>query len=139
MSRTTTAPWELTDRVTVSGGEVATGVFGDGPPVVLTHGTPAWSYLWRGVVADLARTHTVHVWDMLGYGGSRPAPGIAPSIARQARTLAELVAHWRLDRPGPVGHDIGGGTVMRAARPYGHTPSHAGRRRRRVPRTVFRA
>ncbi|HEY3688005.1 MAG TPA: alpha/beta fold hydrolase [Streptosporangiaceae bacterium] len=114
MSRTATASWELTDRVAVSGGEVATGVFGDGPPVVLTHGTPAWSYLWRGVVAGLARTHTVYVWDMLGFGGSRIAPGATPSIARQARTLAELVAHWRLDRPALVGHDIGGGTVMRA-------------------------
>ncbi|MEV0086087.1 alpha/beta hydrolase [Saccharopolyspora sp. NPDC050642] len=81
------------------GGEVATGVFGDGPPVVLVHGT---------------RRHTVHVWDLLGFGDSRAEPGVAPSIARQARTLAELVEHWGLDEPSLVGHDIGGGIVLRA-------------------------
>lgn len=110
----TTTPWQLSERVRVSGGEVATGVFGDGPPVVLVHGTPAWSYLWRHVVPRLARSHTVYVWDMLGFGDSRPHPGVAPSIARQATTLAELVAHWGLAAPNLVGHDIGGGTVMRA-------------------------
>ncbi|WP_026360819.1 alpha/beta fold hydrolase [Amycolatopsis nigrescens] len=106
--------WRLDQRVRVSGGEVATGVFGEGPPVILTHGTPAWSYLWREVAPALARRHTVHVWDLLGFGDSRPDPGIAPSIARQARTLAELAEHWGLDAPSLVGHDIGGGIVLRA-------------------------
>ncbi|GAA2778636.1 alpha/beta hydrolase [Saccharopolyspora taberi] len=106
--------WELPHRVRVSGGEVATDVLGSGPPVVLVHGTPASSFLWREVARVLARTHTVHLWDMLGYGSSRPDPGVAPSIARQARTLAELVEHWGLDAPSLVGHDIGGGVVLRA-------------------------
>ncbi|MDA3646883.1 alpha/beta hydrolase [Saccharopolyspora indica] len=106
--------WRLDQRVRVSGGDVATGVFGEGPPVVLVHGTPAWSYLWRDVVPLLAERFAVHVWDLLGFGDSRADPGIAPSIARQARTLAELVEHWGLDSPGLVGHDIGGGTVIRA-------------------------
>ena len=110
----TAATWKLDQRVSVSGGEVATGVFGQGPPVVLVHGTPASSYLWRGVVPLLAREHTVHVWDLLGFGGSRTAPGVTPSIARQARTLAELTEHWGLAEPALVGHDIGGGIVARA-------------------------
>jgi pimeloyl-ACP methyl ester carboxylesterase len=113
-TRIESGTWRLTDRVPVSGGEVATGVFGEGPPVVMTHGTPASSYLWREVVPVLARRHTVHVWDLLGFGDSRIDPGVAPSIARQARTLAELVAHWALDAPDLVGHDIGGGIVLRA-------------------------
>lgn len=106
--------WRLPDRVRVSGGEVAVGSYGDGPPVVLTHGTPAWSFLWREVVPLLAQRHTVYVWDLLGYGDSRLADGEHPSIALQARTLAELVAHWGLERPALVGHDIGGGVVTRA-------------------------
>lgn len=36
------------------------------------------------------------------------------SIAVHARILAELVAHWGLERPALVGHDIGGATVLRA-------------------------
>ena len=108
------ATWRLRQRVRVSGGEVAADVFGDGPPVVLVHGTPASSYLWRNVAPALANRHTVHVWDLLGFGASRLDPGVAPSIARQARTLAELVEHWKLDSPDLVGHDIGGGIVTRA-------------------------
>lgn len=106
--------WALPDRIDVSGGRVAAGVLGQGPPVVLVHGTPAWSYLWRGVAERLAEHRTVYLWDMLGFGDSRPGPGVAPSIARQAATLAELVEHWGLDAPALVGHDIGGGTVARA-------------------------
>lgn len=113
-AHTDSEAWRLTERVRVSGGEVATGVFGEGPPVVLVHGTPAWSYLWREVVPLLVRKHTVHVWDLLGFGDSRSGPGIAPSIARQAQTLAELVAHWGIESPFLVGHDIGGGIVLRA-------------------------
>lgn len=113
-TRTKSTSWKLDQRIRVSGGEVAAGVFGEGPPVVLVHGTPAWSYLWRGVVPLLAREHTVHVWDLLGFGDSRLAPDIEPSIARQARTLAELVEHWGLGTPSLVGHDIGGGIVTRA-------------------------
>jgi pimeloyl-ACP methyl ester carboxylesterase len=106
--------WMLRQRVRVSDGEVAANVFGDGPPVVLVHGTPASSYLWRNVAPVLANRHTVHVWDLLGFGESRLDPGVAPSIARQARTLAELVEHWRFGSPDLVGHDIGGGIVARA-------------------------
>lgn len=111
---TKSAPWRPSQRVQVTAGEVATDVFGDGPPLVLVHGTPASSYLWRNAVPELARHHTVHVWDLLGFGESRLAPGAMPSIARQARTLAELVEHWGLTAPRLVGHDIGGGVVMRA-------------------------
>jgi pimeloyl-ACP methyl ester carboxylesterase len=90
---------EASHWVRVSGGEVATDVFGEGPAVVLVHGTPAWSYVWREVAPSLARRHTVHVWDLLGVGDSRLDPGVAPSIARQARTLAELTEHWGLNTP----------------------------------------
>jgi pimeloyl-ACP methyl ester carboxylesterase len=113
-ARPQSVPWKLYQRVPVAAGEVATGVFGEGPPVVLVHGTPASSYLWRNVVPTLARHHTVYVWDLLGFGESRIVPGAVPSIAQQAHTLAELVAYWGLTEPSLVGHDIGGGIVLRA-------------------------
>lgn len=113
-TRVMSSAWRLSERVRVSGGEVAFDLLGDGPPVVLVHGTPASSYLWREVAPALAAHHTVYVWDLLGFGDSRLEPGVAPSIDRQARTLAELVGHWGLDGPALVGHDIGGAAVLRA-------------------------
>ncbi|TDD12817.1 alpha/beta hydrolase [Nonomuraea deserti] len=113
-THTESGTWKLRHRVRVSGGEVATDVFGQGSPVILIHGTPASSFLWREVVPILAREHAVHVWDLLGYGDSQPAPGVVPSIDLQARTLAELVRHWDLGAPALVGHDIGGAAALRA-------------------------
>lgn len=105
--------WALRQRVSVRYGEVATDVFGDGPPVVLVHGTPAWSFLWRGVIPALAASHRVYVWDLLGFGDSTISPSAAPSIATQAATLAELIEHWELRSPALIGTDIGGGIVLR--------------------------
>lgn len=115
--------WSLPDRVTTSTGTVATAVLGSGPPVVLTHGTPSWSYLWREIAPVLAEHHTVHLWDLPTYGDSEAAPDQQPSVALHARTLAELVAHWGLDAPALVGHDIGAATVLRAHLVHGVTAS----------------
>jgi len=109
-----TGRWHLPDRVTVDGATVAAGVFGDGPPVVLVHGTPSSSYLWRAVIPRLAEQNTVYVWDLPGYGDSPAVPGEPVAIRTHARVLARLVEHWGLDRPVLVGHDIGAATVLRA-------------------------
>ena len=106
--------WELGGRVLTEGGEVAYGVFGEGPPAVLVHGTPSRSSLWRGVVGRLAGRHAVYVYDLVGFGESERYEGQDVSIAAQGRVLAELVEAWGLEGPAVAGHDIGGGVVLRA-------------------------
>ena len=96
------------------GGKVAYGVFGEGPPVVLVHGTPSRSSLWRGVVGRLAGRHAVYVYDLVGFGESERYEGQDVSVAAQGRVLAELVEAWGLEGPAVAGHDIGGGIVLRA-------------------------
>ncbi|MBA3741152.1 MAG: alpha/beta hydrolase [Chloroflexi bacterium] len=106
--------WGLARRAELSRGTVAWDVFGAGPPVVLVHGTPSWSYLWRNVVPGLAREFTVHVFDLPGYGDS-PAPSDGNvSIATHATTLVELLDFWALEAPAAAGHDIGGAILLRA-------------------------
>ncbi|MEJ7842305.1 MAG: alpha/beta hydrolase [Rubrobacter sp.] len=106
--------WRLGGRVQTDGGEVAYGVFGEGPPVVLVHGTPSRSYIWRGVTRRLAERHEVYVYDLPGFGESGRYEGQDVSIAAQGRVLAELVERWGLEEPAVAGHDIGGGIVLRA-------------------------
>lgn len=101
-------------RIAASGGEVAYEVFGDGPPLVLVHGTPSRAFIWRDVTPSLAQNHTVYVYDLLGFGESERGEGQDVSIAGQARALAELVEAWGLQSPAVAGHDIGGGIVLRA-------------------------
>jgi pimeloyl-ACP methyl ester carboxylesterase len=81
--------------------------------VILVHGTPTWSYLWRNVVPVLAEQFTVYVFDLFGYGDSKPKAQDV-SIAAQSRLLTELVDQWGLEAPAIAGHDIGGAIVLRS-------------------------
>jgi pimeloyl-ACP methyl ester carboxylesterase len=108
------ATWALRERVTLPTGTIAVDVLGadrPGAPVVLTHGTPSWSYLWRHVAPALAAERPVYLWDLPTYGDST---GESPSVDGHARTLAALVEHWDLDVPVLVGHDIGAAATLRA-------------------------
>jgi pimeloyl-ACP methyl ester carboxylesterase len=84
------------------------------PPVVLLHGTPFSSYVWRAVARSLARHHQVFVWDMPGYGTSEKAAGQDVSPAAQGRVFTELLSHWGLEEPLVVAHDFGGTVALRA-------------------------
>lgn len=109
--------FELTETFASSQGEVRWARLGDGPPVVLVHGWPFSSWIWRDVAAGLAARHTVHVWDLPAYGRSEKRPGQDVTLAGHAAVFAELLAHWNLaGGPGPtvVAHDIGGAVALRA-------------------------
>jgi pimeloyl-ACP methyl ester carboxylesterase len=105
--------WNLRRRLTLSGGEIAYDVLGYGSPLILVHGTPSRSYLWRNVAMRLADRFTVYVFDLLGFGQSERREGLDVSIANQSRLLAELVEAWELDAPSIAGHDIGGAIALR--------------------------
>lgn len=106
--------WSLRHKTQTSVGEIAWDRMGDGPPVVLVHGTPSRSVLWRKVAPVLAERCCVYLYDLLGYGESERREDQDVSIAVQGRLLRELVGSWGLDRPALVGHDIGGAIVLRA-------------------------
>ncbi|KQW11711.1 alpha/beta hydrolase [Streptomyces sp. Root369] len=108
--------WPLTRTFRSSSGEVRWDSLGDvgRDPVVLLHGTPFSSYVWRAVARALARRHHVFVWDMPGYGASEKFAGQDVSLAAQGRVFTELLAHWDLDRPRVVAHDFGGAVSLRA-------------------------
>jgi pimeloyl-ACP methyl ester carboxylesterase len=107
------ADWRLSMTYESAGGTVAYEVLGDGHPVVLVHGTPSWSYLWRNVARELARRCTVYVCDLLGYGTSEKREGQDVSLAAQTQMLVELLELWELDEPLIAGHDIGGAITLR--------------------------
>jgi pimeloyl-ACP methyl ester carboxylesterase len=79
-----------------------------GNPVVLVHGTPYSSFLWRDVAPALALSRSVYVLDHLGYGQSDKHEGQDLTLAAQARRFAQLLEHWGLDEPSVVANDIGG-------------------------------
>jgi pimeloyl-ACP methyl ester carboxylesterase len=108
------AEWILSRSFEYRGDRVAYEIFGDGPPVVLVHGTPFSSYVWRRIAPELAESHSVYVFDLVGYGASDKREGQDVSLAAQGKLLARLLEHWALENPMIVGHDFGGATTLRA-------------------------
>ena len=108
------AKWKLGESFEYGGGRAAYDVFGEGPPVVLVHGTPFSSYVWRGIAPALAENHSVYVFDLLGYGASEKREGQDVSLYAQGKLLAGLLEHWELASPTIVGHDFGGAIALRA-------------------------
>ena len=106
--------WGLGMEYVSTHGRVRWDVFGAGPPLVLVHGTPFSSYVWRKVVPALAETNTVYAFDLPGYGSSEKREGQDVSFAAQGRVLCELLDHWGLDKPAVAGHVFGGAITLRA-------------------------
>jgi haloalkane dehalogenase len=80
---------------------------GDGPPVILVHGSPLSSYSFRHQIAALASRFRVIAPDQPGFGhSSKPAEGVA--FKEQADALRRLLDHLALDSFRLVGHDWGG-------------------------------
>lgn len=108
--------WQLTETFRSTSGDVRWDRLGQPGqhPVVLLHGTPFSSYVWRAVARSLARRHQVFVWDMPGYGASEKSAGQDVSLAAQGRVFTELLAHWGLEEPLVVAQDFGGAVSLRA-------------------------
>ncbi|MBV1949452.1 alpha/beta fold hydrolase [Streptomyces sp. BV129] len=108
--------WHLSETFRSTSGDVRWDSLGQPgqDPVVLLHGTPFSSYVWRAVARALARHHQVFVWDMPGYGTSEMSDGQDVSLAAQGRVFTELLAHWGLDEPKVIAHDFGGAVALRA-------------------------
>jgi len=81
---------------------------GQGEPILFVHGTPTWSFLYRHLIADLARDHRCVAPDNIGFGLSAKPPGWSYSVAAHAGNLASLVDRLGLRDITLVVHDLGG-------------------------------
>jgi len=97
----------------LSGGRLAYVDEGDGPAVVLLHGFPTSSHLWRDLVPILAPRFRAIAPDLLGYGDSdHPGDPETLTIRAQAGYVRELLDRIGVDEVAAVGHDIGGGVAQ---------------------------
>jgi haloalkane dehalogenase len=89
---------------------------GEGEPVLLLHGEPTWSYLWRKIISPLAQRSRVVAPDLLGFGRSdKPTDVDWYSYDRHLESLEQLVDALGLERLTLVVHDWGGPIGLRFA------------------------
>ncbi len=86
---------------------------GSGPVVLLQHGNPMWSYLWRRVIARLIPGGVrVIAPDLIGLGlSSKPTDLATHTLEFHANQLSALVAALQLKSITIVGQDWGGPIV----------------------------
>jgi haloalkane dehalogenase len=81
---------------------------GAGPAIVLVHGNPTWSFLYRDVIRALAPTHRCVAPDHLGFGLSDKPASWSYAPADHARNFASLIETLGLTEITLVMHDWGG-------------------------------
>lgn len=107
-----------TQHTLINGQRIAYGIHGAGIPVILIHGTPSSSYIWRDIVPPLVKSgYKVHVFDLLGFGLSeRPQDlSVDTSVSAQVPILESLMGYWGLETAHIIAHDIGGAVAKRLA------------------------
>jgi pimeloyl-ACP methyl ester carboxylesterase len=102
----TDAPAPQSRFADLSGVRLHSLVAGQGDPVVLLHGYTQTSHMWRPLMAELAKTHTVIAPDLRGAGqSSTPADGYTKAaMAQDIHALVRSLGHQRIRL---VGHDMG--------------------------------
>src|SRR5260370_22074861 len=81
-------------------------IAGKGDPVILLHGYAQNSHMWRPLIPELAKTHTVIAPDLRGFGQSaKPSDGYTKKAL--AQDIHALAISLGLRKQIVVGHDIG--------------------------------
>lgn len=107
ISITVNAQRQISDRfANVNGVRLHYLIAGKGEPVILLHGFAQTSRMWRPLILELAKTHTVVAPDLRGFGSSaKPTSGYTKKV--MAQDIHALATTLGLRRASVVGHDIG--------------------------------
>ena len=81
---------------------------GEGSAILLCHGNPTWSFLYRHIVRGLRDRFRCIAVDYLGFGLSDRPEGYGYTTEEHARAVGELVDHLGLEEFILMGQDWGG-------------------------------
>ena len=104
----TDAPEAVIDEVRVGDLTWRYRELGTGPVVLLLHGWPTSSYLWRDVMKSIARTNRVLAPDLPGFGGSSKPKDASYSFRFFEEAIDGLLAAVNAERVSLAVHDLGG-------------------------------
>lgn len=81
---------------------------GSGPPVVMLHGNPTWSFYYRELIKALRDEYRVVVPDHIGCGLSDKPQGYPYTLGAHIQNVTRLINHLDLREVTLVVHDWGG-------------------------------
>jgi haloalkane dehalogenase len=81
-------------------------------PVLMVHGNPAWSYMWRRLIPPVSAGHRALALDLMGFGKSdKPHPNLH-DFPHHARIVASFIQSLGLRNLVLILHDWGGPFAM---------------------------
>ena len=103
-------------RINLDGHELAYVDEGEGQPLLMLHGNPTWSFVYRDVIAGLRDRFRCIAPDLPGFGFSTPAAGYGFRPADHSRVIERFVDALDLrgitlmvqDWGGPIGLGVAG-------------------------------
>lgn len=92
---------------------------GKGQPILMCHGNPTWSFLYRNVIRSLRDRFRCIAVDYPGFGLSDHPDGYGYTVAEHAGVVGELVSELDPSELIVLGHDWGGpiGTSVASSNP----------------------
>lgn len=94
--------------VTVENVKIHYLIAGEGDPILLIHGFPTSSYLWRNIIAEVATRHQVVAIDLPGYGQSDKRIEDSFSFRYYNRILSSFLDQLGIEQITLGVHDLGG-------------------------------
>ncbi|MGQ0672641.1 MAG: alpha/beta fold hydrolase BchO [Hyphomicrobium sp.] len=86
---------------------------GQGPPLLLLHGTGASTHSWRGLMPLLAASHTVIAPDLPGHAFTNRPSADAMSLPGMAAAIGQLMSSLDVRPEVVVGHSAGAAVLLR--------------------------
>lgn len=90
-------------------------VMGEGPALLLLHGTGASTHSWRDVMPKLAANYTVVAMDLPGHAFTNPPSRNSLSLPGMAAAIAALLRTLSISPVRAVGHSAGAAVLVRMA------------------------
>jgi magnesium chelatase accessory protein len=97
---------------------------GQGPVIMLIHGTAASTHSWREVIPNLAKTHHVVAIDLPGHGGTLHYSAKDLELVRMANGIAAVMNAMALEPCIVVGHSAGAAVLASACALNKLRPQH---------------
>src|SRR6202161_2858517 len=108
-----------TVQVALLGNTIFVRRYGSGPTILMVHGFPRTSLMWRFLAPKLAESHTVICVDLRAYGHSGIPPSTDDHLPYSKRAMAKELVEVMNKLGFPtftlIGHDRGGRAVYRMA------------------------
>jgi haloacetate dehalogenase len=106
-------------EIDVAGNRIFCRRYGQGPAILMVHGFPRTSLMWRFLAPRLAANHTVICVDLRAYGRSGTPPSTGDHFPYSKRAMAnelvEVMAKLGFPAFTVIGHDRGGRVACRMA------------------------